>query len=86
MKQQRFNSIFLTGIVGVLLFTMTLNLKTAFSGDAATAKKKAGQPKLIIKETTFDAGVVNPGDKVLGTYLVENQGTADLVLKRVAPT
>jgi len=43
-------------------------------------------PKIAFQSTSVHVGLVRPGDKAQGEFIVENKGNADLVLKRVAPT
>lgn len=50
-------------------------------GQAAT-----GTPKLVIKETEHNFGEIKKGANVSYTFVLKNEGTADLEIKRVAPT
>jgi len=43
-------------------------------------------PILEINSLTYDAGLVKPGDKVEGIFIVKNNGNADLEIKSVSPT
>ena len=68
----------------IVLFCMALPL-SLFSFDA-TPQEKVGMPKIAFESLVVDAGVFKPGDKAIGEFIVKNEGTADLVIKRVAPT
>ena len=45
-----------------------------------------GTPLIVIEPVVVDAGIVKTGDSVQAEFMVINKGTADLVIKRVAPT
>ena len=46
---------------------------------------QAGEPKILIPETTFDFGLVPAGSVVSHHYLVRNMGTDTLKIKSVSP-
>lgn len=46
----------------------------------------AGTPKLVIKSTEHNLGEVKKGTPAAYSYVFKNEGTADLEIKRVAPT
>lgn len=46
----------------------------------------AGAPKLVIKSTEHNLGEVKKGTSATYSYVFKNEGTADLVITRVAPT
>jgi hypothetical protein len=46
---------------------------------------QAGEPKILIPETTFDFGLVPAGSVVSHHYLVRNMGTDSLKIKSVSP-
>ena len=41
------------------------------------------QPKLVVQEPTFDFGTIREGDEAEAVFVLENQGQADLLVKRV---
>lgn len=45
-----------------------------------------GAPKLVIKSTEHNLGEVKKGTPAAYSYIFKNEGTADLEIKRVAPT
>ncbi|NIA31222.1 MAG: hypothetical protein GWP06_15100 [Actinobacteria bacterium] len=63
--------------VGILYASVPQKGKNRESGTA---------PKISFQSTSIHVGLVKPGDKAQGEFIVENKGNADLVLKRVAPT
>ena len=46
----------------------------------------SGVPKLVIKSTEHNVGEIKKGTPASHTYVFKNEGTADLEIKRVAPT
>jgi hypothetical protein len=46
----------------------------------------AGSPKLIIESLVHDFGTVVSGTPLTYTFKVKNEGTADLLIKNVAPS
>lgn len=66
--------IWLIGVLFLLFFTVNL-----------THKAQAGEPKLLMPETTFDYGSVPPKSVLSHYYLVKNMGTDTLKIKDVKP-
>ncbi|MBN1348096.1 hypothetical protein JXJ21_01670 [candidate division KSB1 bacterium] len=66
----------------LLIFLIIFTVPADASAQAATT----GAPEIVIQQTIYDAGIAKPGDKVVGTFLVENHGDSTLLIKRVAPT
>lgn len=56
---------------------------TAF---AQAASGQAGVPKLIIDSPAHDFGTVEAGNPLSYTFKLKNTGTADLLIKNVAPS
>ena len=50
-----------------------------------TARVQAGEPKLLIPETSFDYGYVPTKSILSHYYLVKNVGTDSLKIKEVKP-
>jgi len=48
-------------------------------------QKTGGAPKLAIAETTHDFGEVKAGTPLKYSFKIKNEGSADLVIKNVAP-
>lgn len=53
---------------------------------AAFGQAPSGKPKLAIKEDNHNLGEVKKGVNASYTFVFKNEGTADLEIKRVAPT
>ncbi len=53
------------------------------ANDQPASKKKI--PKLLIKNSTYDAGKILRGEELKHTFTVKNKGTADLRIKKVDP-
>ncbi|MBI3654250.1 MAG: DUF1573 domain-containing protein [Acidobacteria bacterium] len=67
----------------IVLFSMVLA-----GAVATTAQEKSvssGEPKLAIDSFTHDFGEVKSGTPLEFTFIVKNQGKADLLIKSVAP-
>ena len=67
--------VLLTGLV-LLFFSPRMFSQTA----------NEGRPKAVFQESALDIGKIQQGDKLEFTFTVKNEGTRDLVLKRVAPS
>ncbi|MFN0111653.1 MAG: DUF1573 domain-containing protein [Blastocatellia bacterium] len=63
------------------LFAVWLALATVAFAQAAT-----GAPKIVIKHTDHNLGEVKKGVSASYTFVFKNEGTADLEIKRVAPS
>jgi hypothetical protein len=46
---------------------------------------QAGEPKMLIPETTFDFGLIPEGNVVSHHYLIKNLGTDTLKIENVRP-
>lgn len=57
-----------------------------YTPDTLQAEEDNGTPKLVFDSLTFDAGLVKPGDKVQGVFIMKNIGNSELVIKNVSPT
>lgn len=55
---------------------------TVWAQDSSTAKT----PKVVIENLEHNFGQVKEGRKISHTFLVKNEGTADLQIEDVAPT
>jgi len=69
-------------ILFVLLF-FAFPGQFSFAG-AKGSKVKAG-PSLVISQPTFEAGKVLEGGEVIHTFIIQNKGTKDLIIKSVKP-
>ena len=63
------------------LCAIWLALSAIAFGQTAT-----GAPKIAIKKTDHNIGEVKKGASASYTFVFKNEGTADLEIKRVAPT
>ncbi|MBS1790863.1 MAG: DUF1573 domain-containing protein [Acidobacteria bacterium] len=63
-------------------FAVWLALATAAFGQAAPSSA----PKLAIKETNHNVGDVKKGVSANFSFVFKNEGSADLEIKRVAPS
>ncbi len=69
------------------LFALWLALAVVAFGQAATnGQAAAGAPKIAIKKTDHNVGEIKKGVAASYTFVFKNEGTADLEIKRVAPT
>ncbi len=70
-------------LVAFLFLTLVLpGLSQA--GTPGKAKPAAG-PSLVISHPTFEAGKVLEGNEIVHTFILQNKGTKDLVIKNVKP-
>lgn len=53
---------------------------------AVFGQTPSGAPKLAIKEVNHNFGEVKKGTSASYSFVFKNEGTADLEIKRVAPT
>ena len=51
-----------------------------------TAEPKAAAPKLVIAATEHNLGEVKRGAQATYTFVVKNEGNADLEIRNVAPS
>jgi hypothetical protein len=61
-------------------------LQIFYASDYLHAGKNTDTAKIVFESLTFDAGLVKPGDKVQGVFIMKNLGDSDLVIKSVSPT
>lgn len=54
------------------------------ASDASVGDNTSG-PYLYVKEETQDLGKIKQGDTIFCTFVVENRGKADLLIKNVVP-
>jgi hypothetical protein len=66
---------------------LSLSLVLAFASMAVAQEKPAqnGEPKLVIESFTHDFGEVKAGTPLEYSFVIKNQGKADLLIKSVAP-
>lgn len=65
------------------LFAVWLALATVAFGQQAAP---SNAPKIAIKETNHNVGDVKKGGSASFSFVFKNEGTADLEIKRVAPS
>ena len=70
-------------ILILLIFMVfnSMNILMAFQ-----TKKDTLPPEIKFKSLSYDAGLVKPGDKVKGSFIIENRGKSDLEIISVTPT
>ncbi|MCK4386002.1 MAG: hypothetical protein KAW52_07035 [candidate division Zixibacteria bacterium] len=75
--------VFFFGVIILLTFGLTFlwNCSTSILIDEA----QAGEPKVLIPETTWDFGLIPCGNVVSHHYLIKNVGTDTLKIERVRP-
>jgi len=61
-------------------------LQIFYASDFLQAENNNGTAKIVFDSPTFDAGLVKPGGKVQGVFIMKNLGDSDLVIKSVSPT
>jgi hypothetical protein len=69
-----------------LMILLLFALQIFYTSDFLQAEKNTGTAKIVFDSLTFDAGLVKPGDKVQGVFIMKNLGDSDLVIKSVSPT
>jgi hypothetical protein len=67
----------------ILLFSLVLASATTAMAQGAPAP--TGAPKLVIKAFVHDFGEVKSGTPLQYSFIVKNEGKADLLIKNVAP-
>jgi hypothetical protein len=67
------------------LFISCRSHSNASSG-AATGSDTTSAPYLYVKEEMQDIGKIKQGDTVFCTFVVENRGKTNLLIKRVSPS
>jgi hypothetical protein len=74
-------------IAPVLLIAMAVCAATppAYACQQTAGPAQAPAPKLVIESATHDFGEVKAGTPVSYSFIVKNEGTADLQIKSVAP-
>ena len=50
------------------------------------AQSVAKQPKAVVAQKAFNVGEIQKGKLAQHTYVIKNEGSADLEIKNVAPT
>ena len=68
----------------IILWLFTLQI--FYASNFLQAEKNNGAAKIVFDFLTSDAGLVKPGDKVQGVFIMKNLGDSDLVIKSVSPT
>ena len=69
------------------LIVRTLMLVLALAGGALGQDRSAPPvPKLVIAQTEFSFGDVKAGEVLNHTFVIKNEGGADLIIKGVAPS
>ncbi len=72
---------------GILGFILLLFL-ASYGQVSRAGEKKAGTqegPSMVISQPTFKAGNVLEGAEIVHTFIIQNKGTKDLVIKNVKP-
>ena len=70
-------------IVGIALF---LGVAICAVAQETPATTDAANPKLTMESLVHDFGTVVAGTPLTYTFKVKNEGTADLLIKNVAPS
>ena len=70
-----------------LIFALALLAMISAAGMAQekSDQKAGGTPRLAIAETTHDFGEVKAGTPLKHSFKIKNEGSADLLIKNVAP-
>ena len=69
-----------------LIILLFFTLQIFYASDFLHAEKNNGTAKIVFDSLIFDAGLVKPGDKIKGEFIMKNLGDSDLVIKSVSPT
>lgn len=68
-----------------IILLLSLVLAFATTALAQTNPAPNGEPKLVIQSFTHDFGEVKAGTPLEFSFVVKNEGKADLLIKNVAP-
>ncbi len=79
MKQVRTKN-----LLGIFLLLLLVFYGPLLRAAEKTNKGKDG-PLLVIAQPTFEAGKVLEGEEIVHTFIVQNKGAKDLVIKNVKP-
>jgi len=87
IKQSPFYAKLRLFVISFLLIPLLI-AQHFYASDLSLNELKKGNPspKIEFNTTSLDIGLVKPGDKAQGVFIIKNTGNADLVIKRVAPT
>ena len=69
----------------VLTIVLWLALTPSLRSQEKQNEQPLGTPKLVVEQVTHDFGVVKPGTPLKYSFKIGNKGTADLLIKTVAP-
>ena len=69
----------------ILALALSSLIVTAGLAQEKPGQKTDGAPRLAIAATTHDFGEVKAGTPLKYTFKVRNEGSADLLIKNVAP-
>ena len=65
-----------------LALVATLAVQATAKGGQA---EQSAEPKLVIPSFTHDFGEIKAGTPITHSFIIKNQGKADLLIKNVAP-
>jgi hypothetical protein len=68
-----------------IILPLSLVLAVATTAMAQGTPAPAGEPKLVLKSFTHDFGEVKSGTPLQYSFIIKNEGKADLLIKSVAP-
>jgi hypothetical protein len=68
------------------LILTALALVVILVGAALGQSASPAAPKLVIAKTEHSFGEIKAGEELKHTFIIKNEGTADLVIKNVAPS
>ncbi len=77
---QRFRTIFTLVFIWIILASVSMS-----AAGLVTSKRKSVAPKAVFHKPNHSFGEVFEGAEVKHDFVVENQGTAPLVIKRISP-
>ena len=69
-----------------LIILSLFALQIFYASNYLQADKNTSTAKIVFDSLTFDAGLVKPGDKAQGVFIMKNLGDSELVIKSVFPT
>ncbi|HEY4788009.1 MAG TPA: DUF1573 domain-containing protein [Bacteroidales bacterium] len=72
-------------IFSLLAVVLSCRNRNSNSGDVVD-QDKSSAPYMYFREDEQDHGKVKQGDTVFATFLVQNRGKSDLLIKRVSPS
>ena len=73
-------------VFGVILLVLFMLSPALYASMPLQTGDNNGLPKIVFESESYNAGLVKPGDKVQGLFVIKNEGAADLVIEKIVPS